>query len=104
MRRVVRTIYVRKEWYYFMIESEQKSREVISPQETTVQPVTSLAEKRRQHNQTVLQQSKSLEQRVTELEADLLRSVDLLLDQERRLEKTEAHLLKLLRLLQNTAT
>lgn len=63
------------------------------------QPV-SLQERRRQQNQRLAQTLKPLEQRVTELEADLLRAIDLILDQEDRLEKQERYFQQLLRALQ----
>jgi hypothetical protein len=61
----------------------------------------SLAERRRQKLAKAVQTNKPLEQRCAELEADLLRVIDQLLDVTERLEQSERLTRKLLGILRN---
>lgn len=63
------------------------------------QAVVSLNERRREHNQQVLQGNKPQEKRLQELEADLHRVIEQLLDLTDRMEKQESHLRQLIRAL-----
>ncbi len=72
--------------------------------------VASLAERRRQENNRLLQAIKPVEQRVAELEGDTLRLIDLVLDQERtildlgkQLDRMEERMLYLISLLRKHA-
>jgi hypothetical protein len=61
--------------------------------------IVSLTERRQQRNQQVLTQQKSETRRLAELEAEMLRVIDQLLDVTDRVEKQESHLRQLIRAL-----
>lgn len=57
--------------------------------------IASLAEKRRQENNRVLQATKPLQDRIQELETESVRLIDLAIDQENRLEELHDRVSKL---------
>lgn len=66
--------------------------------------IVSLQDRRNRRQQLVSRQSHDTETRIRDLEEDLLRAIDLVLDMERRLETQGGILRRLLRLLKKKLT